>query len=78
MPWQLSFIAKGQEVGKNNGVVYTRADSKKGIGGVMFVENADHSKDPPFLWHELREGLEKHKVDYEKAGRTFPKYKLRN
>jgi hypothetical protein len=38
MPWQLSIIAKGQEVGKNNGVVYTRADSKKGIGGVMFGE----------------------------------------
>jgi hypothetical protein len=42
------------------------------------VENADHSKDPPFLWHKLREGLEKHKVNYEKeAGRTFPKYNLR-
>jgi hypothetical protein len=32
------------------------------------VENADHSKDPPFLWHKLREGLEKHKVNYEKEG----------
>ena len=42
------------------------------------MENADHSKDPTFLWHELREGLEKHKVYYEKVGRTFAKYKLRN
>jgi len=73
MLWQPSFIANGQEVGKNNGAVYPRADSRKGIEGVMFVENADNSKDPPFLWHELRERLEKHKVYYEKVGRTFPK-----
>jgi hypothetical protein len=71
MPRQLSFAVKGQEAEKNNDIIYTRADSIKGIGVVMFVENADHSKDPPFLWHELREGFEKHKFNYEKAGEPF-------
>ncbi|KAH8777253.1 hypothetical protein BGZ57DRAFT_1004441 [Hyaloscypha finlandica] len=46
--------------------------------------NPNSSGNPPRhhhereTWHELREGLKKHKVDYEKAGRTFAKYKLRN
>jgi hypothetical protein len=73
MPRQLSFAAKGQEVEKNNDVIYTRADSRKGRGEAIFVEKEDHSKDPPFLWHELSEVFEKHKFNYEKAGKTCPK-----